>query len=81
MDTSLDAERMQIELWRRMSPFRKARAVAELSQSVRKLSLAGIRQRYPEASEDECRFRFAVQTLGRSVACRIYPDASLLSTR
>jgi hypothetical protein len=80
-DTSADAQRVQIELWRRMSPLRKARAVGELSRSVRDLSMAGIRMRHPGASERECRLRLAVLTLGRSVACRVYPDASALSTR
>ena len=62
-------------------PFDKARAVAELSRSVRELAIAGIRQRHPGASERECLLHFAMLTLGREVACRVYPDAASLGDR
>jgi len=78
-DTSLDVERMQVALWRGMSPLEKARTVAGVSRTVRELSLAGIRQRHPAASERECRLRYAVLTLGRSLACRAYPEADTTS--
>ena len=73
-DTSPHVQRMQIALWRRMRPLEKARAVAEVSGSVRELSLAGILQRYPEASEKECRLRYALLTLGSDLALKVYPD-------
>ncbi len=78
-DTSPDAQRMQLTLWRRMSPMEKARAVGQFSRSVRELSLAGIRHRHPQASERECRLRYAVLTLGRTLACAAYPEARTLS--
>jgi len=62
-----------------MSPLDKARVVSDLSRTVRELSLAGIRQRHPSASERECQLRFAVLTLGRELACRVYPEAAALS--
>ena len=80
-DTSPDIERMQIALWCRMSPMEKARAVGHVSRSVRELALAGIRHRHPDASEQECRLRYAVLTLGRTLACAAYPEASSLSGR
>jgi hypothetical protein len=33
-DTSPEAERAQVELWRRMSPLEKMRAVTEISRAV-----------------------------------------------
>ena len=33
-DTSFRAERAQVELWRRMSPIEKLRAVTEISRAV-----------------------------------------------
>jgi len=80
-DTSLAAERAQVELWRRMSPIDKLRAVTEISRAAQELSLAGIRLRHPEASDDECMLRLAVLKLGREVACRVYPEAAKLSGR
>jgi len=80
-DTSLEAERTQVELWRRMSPLEKARTVSEISRAVQQLSLAGVRVRHPEASDRECLLRLAIIKLGRRVACEIYPEAKRVSGR
>jgi len=79
-DTSPDVERLQVELWRRMSPLEKARAVSEISRTVLDLSLVGIRRRHPGASDHECMLRLAVLTLGRELADRVYPEAADLSS-
>ena len=60
LDTSPEMERLQIDLWRRMSPLEKARAVDGLSLATQALALAGIRQRHPHASERECLLRLAM---------------------
>ena len=78
-DTALDAERMQVELWRRMSPVEKAGIVSAISRTVKELSLIGIRIRHPGASDQECLLRLAVLTLGRELACRIYPETAALT--
>ncbi|MHC4094329.1 MAG: hypothetical protein ACYSVY_29330, partial [Planctomycetota bacterium] len=72
-DTSVEAERVQLGMWRRMSPLEKVRAVTEVSQAVQQLSLAGIRSRHPDASGQECMLRLAVLKLGRQLACQVYP--------
>ena len=81
IDTSPANQRMQIELWRRMSPLEKVRAAAEISRSVQEFSLAGIRLRHPDASERECMLRLAVLKLGRRLACQVYPEAAALLGR
>ena len=80
-DTSLKAERAQVELWRRMSPIDKLRAVTEISRAVQQLSLAGIRLRHPEASDEDCMMRLAILKLGRRLACQVYPQAARLRGR
>jgi len=40
----------EIEGWRRMSPAEQIAVVTGLTQTVFDLALAGVRQRYPEAS-------------------------------
>ncbi len=72
---------MQVQLWRRMSPLEKVRAVASISRSVQELSLAGICLRYPDATERECLLRLAILKLGREIACRAYPEAAALLLR
>jgi len=77
-DTSRQAEDMQIELWRGMSPMSKVQAVSELTRSVLRLSLAGIRQRHPEATSLECNIRLARLILGPELAERVYPESAKL---
>jgi hypothetical protein len=76
-DTSREAERMQVELWRRMSPLEKAQLVAAISRAAQELSLAGIGRRSPGASESECLMRLAVLKLGSALALRVYPEAAV----
>ena len=78
-DTSRQAQDMQVELWRGMSPFSKLRAVSALTRSVLQLSLAGVRQRFPGATDRECEIRLARLTLGPELAERVYPESSKLS--
>ena len=78
-DTSGLVENMQVELWREMSPVSKLQAVRSLTESALQLSLAGIRQRFPEATESECKIRLARLTLGPELAERVYPGSSKLS--
>jgi hypothetical protein len=75
-DTTAEAERMQVEAWRGMSPLDKARLVSQITQCVVNLALAGIRHRHPGASERECFLRIAALKLGPALARSVYPDAA-----
>ena len=80
-DSSTEAERLQVSLWRSMSPARKAQAVGSLCRATQELSLAGIRHRYPHASERECLLRLTALKLGPDLMRVVYPgSASLLRT-
>jgi hypothetical protein len=74
-DTPVEVEARQIEEWRRMSPAKKAALVAGLTNATFVLARAGLRQRYPDASDRELFLRLAVLTLGPDLAQRAYPDA------
>jgi hypothetical protein len=74
-DTSADAERLQIEVWRRMSPLDKAGIMSQATHDALTLALAGIRQRHPGASERECFIRLAALQLGPVLVRQVYPDA------
>ena len=80
-DTSAESERMQVELWRAMSPLEKLSLVSAISRNVQELSLAGIRERHPRATEDELLIRLAVLKLGGELAQRVYPNAAKLAKR
>ena len=71
-DTSPEAERMQFELLRRAPAWRKMQMVGEMNQTVRMLALAGLRQRFPRATDAELRRRLADLLLGQELAARVY---------
>ena len=50
---------------------RLAQAMA-LTKMTRELAVAGLRSRFPAATEDELRVRLAVRLYGRAVALRVY---------
>ena len=77
-DTSIEAQRVQVELWRRMSPLEKARTVSAITLAAQQFSLAGIRLRHPRASNRECMLRLAILKLGRELTYRVYPDAATI---
>ncbi|MBC8264493.1 MAG: hypothetical protein H8E47_10265 [Anaerolineales bacterium] len=71
-DTSLDIENMQIERLRQMLPWRKLALMAEMSQTVRTLAMAGLRQRHPDDTPALRRRRMADLLLGPELAARVY---------
>jgi hypothetical protein len=73
-DTNPKIEQMQIELWRQASPTRKMHMLAQLNNSVRILALAGLRSRYPNATETELRRRLAELLLGEELARKVYGE-------
>lgn len=80
-DTPPDIEARQIEGWRRMTPAEKARLIVATSQAARDLALAGIRDRYPDATPREQFLRLAILTLGRELAGRAYPEIDRLDLK
>jgi hypothetical protein len=77
-DTAPVIEDRQVQAWRRLSPAERLRLAIEASRAVTELALAGIRRRYPSASERECFLRLAAIRLGVDTARRLYPDAAAL---
>jgi len=77
-DTSPDIEQRQVEAWQRMSPAEKAHLVTALSHATFELGLAGVRQRFPHASEREVFLRLAIVRFGRDLAVRAYPEIDAL---
>jgi hypothetical protein len=71
-DTQPEIEQLQIELLRQMPPWRKLELMAGMSQTVRTLALAGLRQRYPGDSPAQRQRRLADLILGPELAARVY---------
>lgn len=63
-DTAPEAEAFLLERYRRMAPWEKLRMVSQLSIACQQVHLAGLRQRFPGASERELELRLAAARLG-----------------
>jgi hypothetical protein len=74
MDQDTDPRQREryFELLRGLSPAERLRKAADLTQAVRWMAEAGIRQRFPRADETEVRVRLAERLYGRQVAQRLF---------
>ncbi len=71
-DTSPDIESLRTVRLRQMPTWRKLELMAEMSQAVRTLALAGLRQRHPDDTPAQRERRLADIVLGRDLAARVY---------
>jgi hypothetical protein len=71
-DTSPEAERIQVQILRVMPSWRKFRLINDMIVTSRKLALAGLRERFPGASEGDLRRRLATLLLGSELATKAY---------
>lgn len=71
-DTTPEAEALIFAYWREAPGWEKWQRMVELNRSARLLALVGLRQRHPEASEEELRRRLADLLLGPELAARVY---------
>ena len=75
-DTSPDAERVQLEILRRMPSWKKAMQISEAIRTAHVLAESSLRDRYPKASEAEIHRRLMDVMLGEELARRVYGEPS-----
>ena len=75
LDTSPEAERIQLEIFRKMTPDERLQRGSELSQLSRGLLADGVRYRHPDYNEDEVRLAVIRIELGDELFLKVYPDA------
>jgi hypothetical protein len=71
-DTDTDAERLLIDLARKTPVWEKFQQVANATEACLAFARAGIRSRYPDASEKEVKLRLAALVLDRETVMRVY---------
>jgi hypothetical protein len=71
-NTHPEIERLLVEGMRQMPTWRKMELMADMSESVRTLALAGLRQRHPSDTPAQRRRRLADLVLGPELAERAY---------
>ena len=75
LDTSLDAYRVQLEIFRKMSPEERLQRGSELSRFCRGLLADGVKHRHPNYTEDEVRLAVIRIELGNELFVKVYPHA------
>ena len=73
-DTSPAAIKRYHELLRAQKPYERLAQAVALTQMVRELAEAGIRQRHPGVSDAEVRVRLTVRLYGRETARRLFGE-------
>lgn len=73
-DTTAEAERRQVETWRRMSTVEIAQVIDGACEAARALACAGLRERHPGASGRMLVALYAEMTLGPELARKAYPE-------
>jgi hypothetical protein len=67
-ESQMHAESVAIEVLRQASPWQRMQIVAKQNAHMRRLLLAGLRRRYPDAGKAELRRRLADLLLGPQLA-------------
>ncbi len=77
-DTSPEARKVQIRIWRRLGPSGRVALAAKMSENVRSIAMDGVRRRHPEYSEEEVRHAVFRMMLGDDLYRQAWPDRPLL---
>ena len=71
-DTDERTDRYLFERLRELPPWRKAEMLTAATKAAFELGMAGLRERYPAASEVELRKRYAALVHGREVSMALF---------
>jgi hypothetical protein len=77
-DTTVDAHRLQGEIYRKMTGQQRLSIAFELTDMVRRIAMAGIRARHPHYTDEQVFRAWARLTLGDDVLRDMWPDRELV---
>ena len=72
-DTTQDAARVRLAIYRSMLPAQRCALAAQMSVDARSIALAGIRHRHPEYDEHQARMALFKLLLGDVMVRRVWP--------
>ena len=73
-DTTVEAIRKQVEILRRMGPQARLQMALELSDNLRRIVEAGVRERNPGYDKNKVKQEVLRLMIGDSLFEQIYPD-------
>ena len=76
-DTTPEAFRAQVEIWRRLSPTRRLEMACRMTDSLRELVKAGVRNRHPEYDERLVKLAMIRLFLGDELFHKVYPGVDV----
>ena len=76
-DTTPEAARVQLEIFRRMNPSRRLELACEMSDTIRKVSADGVRSRHPEYTEEQVNLAVARLMLGAELFSKAFPGVEI----
>jgi hypothetical protein len=77
-DTSPDAHAVQRDVYRRLNGRERLQIMFHLTESVRRLTMAGIRARHPNYTAEDVRRAYGRLALGDAAARAIWPQHDLV---
>jgi hypothetical protein len=78
MDTSLEAARVQHQVYRSMAPEKRLEMACRMSDEARSLSAAGVRSRHPEYTERQVQLAVIRMCLGEELFRLAYPGQNVV---
>ena len=75
-DTSPESEKVLIDILRSMSPAKKGDLIFSALKMGRDLAIAGLRYRFPDATDEQIRLLYAKERLGDELFNQVYGDKS-----
>ena len=75
LDTSPEAYKIQLDIFRAMTPEQRLQRGSELTQFCKGLLADGVKQRHPEYNEEEIRLAVIRIELGEKLFLQAYPHA------
>jgi len=75
LDTRSDAEKIQIEIFRRLGPEKRLQSAALLSETCRTLLAEGVRKRHPNYNGEQVRLAVIRCLLPENLFLQAYPNA------
>jgi hypothetical protein len=76
-DTTPEADRVQREVYRRMSGGQRLELAFQMSDCLRGIVADGVRSRHPDYSDDQVRLAVIRLTLGRELFEKVYPGVQI----
>ena len=76
-DTTAEAARVQLDIFRGMQPHRRLELALQMSTSLRNLAASGVRGRHPDYTERQVQLAVARLTLGDELFGKAFPGVDV----